>query len=122
MPHQSGLAGLARPGDHNHWIAAGEVLKPGFGVPGDVGHGGFWLLYMPALCVKKANCQYDCQLAYIWRLVRRSITCRSWRAYTWKSKSGRLLKVLYISVQSAIFFEHFEGFSEHGIFHGFTIY
>jgi hypothetical protein len=48
MPHQSGLAGLARPGDHNHWIAVGEVLKPGFCVPGDVGHGGFWLLYMPA--------------------------------------------------------------------------
>jgi hypothetical protein len=26
--------------------------------------------------------------------------------------------VLCISVQSAIFFEHFEGFSEHGICHG----
>jgi hypothetical protein len=49
MPHQSGLAGLARPGDHNHWIAAGEVLKSGFCVPRDVGHGGFWLLYMPGL-------------------------------------------------------------------------
>jgi hypothetical protein len=30
--------------------------------------------------------------------------------------------VLCISVQSAIFFEHFEGSSEHGIFHGITVY
>jgi hypothetical protein len=44
MPHQRGLAGLARPCDHNHWIAAGKVLKPGFCVPGDIVHGGFWLL------------------------------------------------------------------------------
>jgi hypothetical protein len=28
--------------------------------------------------------------------------------------------VLRINGQSAIFFEHFEGFSEHGIFHGIT--
>ena len=42
-------------------------------------------------------------------------------AFTWKSKPGRLPKVLWISVQSAIFFEHFEGFSEHGIFHGIVI-
>ena len=29
--------------------------------------------------------------------------------------------MLCISVQSAIFFEHFEGFSEHGIFHGILV-
>jgi len=32
-----------------------------------------------------------------------------------------LPKVLRINGQSAIFFEHFEGFSEHGIFHGITV-
>ena len=47
MPHQGGLAGLAWPGDDDHWIAAGEVLKPGFRVAGDVGHDGFCLLSMP---------------------------------------------------------------------------
>jgi hypothetical protein len=42
-------------------------------------------------------------------------------ASIWKSKPVRWLRVLSRSVQSAIFFEHFEGFSEHGIFHGITI-
>jgi hypothetical protein len=32
----------------------------------------------------------------------------------WKSKPGRLPRVLYSSAQSA-FFEHFEEFSEHGM-------
>lgn len=27
--HQSGLAGLAGSGDHNHWVVAGQVLKSG---------------------------------------------------------------------------------------------
>ncbi|WP_419639214.1 hypothetical protein [Thiolapillus sp.] len=31
-------------------------------------------------------------------------------------------KVLCISVQSAIFFEQIEGFSEHGIFHGIAVW
>ncbi len=30
--------------------------------------------------------------------------------------------VMCISLQSAIFFEQFEGFSEHGIFHGITVW
>jgi hypothetical protein len=30
--------------------------------------------------------------------------------------------VLCISVQSEIIFEHFEGFPEHGIFHGITVW
>jgi hypothetical protein len=33
-----------------------------------------------------------------------------------------LPKVLYNSVQSAIIFEYFEGFSEYVIFHGITIW
>lgn len=40
-------------------------------------------------------------------------------ASIWKSKLGRLSRVLYSSVQ-LVFFEHFEGLSEHGIFHGIT--
>ena len=42
-------------------------------------------------------------------------------ADTWKSKPGRWPKVLCISVESANFFEHLEGFSEHGIFHGIIV-
>ena len=38
-------------------------------------------------------------------------------ASIWKSKLGRLSRVLCGSAQSA-FFEQFDGFSEHGIFHG----
>jgi len=52
MPHQRGFAGLARPGDHNHGIATGEVLKPGFCVPGDIGHGGL-LLALDACSMRK---------------------------------------------------------------------
>ena len=37
-----------------------------------------------------------------------------------KVKCGRWSRVLYSSAQS-VFFEHFEAFSEHGIFHGITI-
>ena len=42
------------------------------------------------------------------------------RAFTWKSKPEGCLRC-NISVQSN-FFEHFEGFSEHGIFMVFPIY
>lgn len=41
MPYESGFPRLAGPGDRDHWIAAGEVLKPGLCVSGDVGHSGY---------------------------------------------------------------------------------
>src|SRR5690606_20452281 len=50
MPHQGGLAGLAWTRNDNHWIVAGVVFESGFRVAGDVGHGGFWLLYVSTLC------------------------------------------------------------------------
>ena len=62
---QGGLSGLAWPGDDDHWIAAGEVLKPGFRVSGDVGHDGFCLLSMPALWGNMANCQSDYRSAIL---------------------------------------------------------
>ena len=65
MPYQCGLAGLAWPGDHYHWITVGEVLKPGFCVSRDVGHYCFCLLYMTALCAEMANCQLYLQLAIL---------------------------------------------------------
>ena len=65
MPHQGGLAGLAWTRDDKHRIAVGEVFKSGFRVSGDVGHGGFRLLYIPELCEKVANCQCYYQLAYM---------------------------------------------------------
>ena len=63
MLYQGGLAGLAWTRNHKHWIAVGEVFESGFRVSGDVGHGGFWLLYMTALCGIVANYQCYCQLA-----------------------------------------------------------
>ena len=49
------------------------------------------------------------------------ITCRSRRASTCKSKPGKLPGVQCGSIQSA-HIKHFEGFSEHGIFHGIAVY
>jgi hypothetical protein len=46
---------------------------------------------------------------------------QEYEGFICKSKPGRLPKVLCISVQLAIFFEQFEGFSEHGIFHGIAV-
>ena len=63
VPHQGGLAGLAWTRDDKHWIVVGEVFKSGFRVSGDVGHGGFWLLYMLTLREITANCQCYYQLA-----------------------------------------------------------
>jgi hypothetical protein len=57
MPHQRGLAGLAWPGDDNHWIAAGEVLKLGFCVSWNVHQDVSCLLSMQTLQRIIANCQ-----------------------------------------------------------------
>ena len=117
MSYQGGLSGLARSGDHNHWIAVGEMLKPGFRVSGDEGHGGFWLLYMPTLCGEMANCQCDSQLA--WKHLFSVIHyLQEQEGVHLEVKARKVTEGAVYQCSIGNFFKHFEGFSEHGISHG----
>ena len=75
---------------------------------------------MPTLCGELANCQCDYQLAkkHLFSVIH----------YLQEQEGVHLVvkarKVAYSAVcQCSIgnFFEHFEGFSEHGIFHGIAV-
>ncbi len=120
MPHQGGLAGLAWSCNDNHWIAAGEVLKPGFGVSGDVGHGGFSLLCMPTLCDVMANCQSNYQLAYTQVSYTLFHFLRKQDGVHLEVKSRKVAWGAVYQRSIGNFFELFEEISEQGIFNGIT--
>jgi hypothetical protein len=50
------------------------------------------------------------------------ICCRSRRGCTWNSKTGKWPRGAVWKRSIGNIFEHFEGFSEHGIFHGITVW